>query len=413
VADALKQETRTATGSLTGRGLRKLLVMAEMAMALVLLAGAGLLIKGFVRLRSVDPGFDPTNVLSLYIQLPATRFAEIPKQTFFRRELLARLNSLPGVHAAIVGDLPLSGDEMTHAVVFQGRPAVPTGEEPQVDTFCVMGDYFRVMRIPLVAGRSLTERDREDQPLVAVINQAMARQHFAGQNPIGQRISWARNKGGPQWMTIVGIVADVKQFSLAQPAFPAVFTPFVQSDEAWRRWMSVVMRMPDSSPRLIPEVKREIWSLDSRIPLDHMQSMDELLSLSFAERRFNMFLLGIFAGVATVLSAVGIYGVMAYGISQRIHEIGIRMALGARRGDVLSLVLAEGLRLAGIGLGAGLIGALGLTRFMRSLLFGVTPTDPAILFGVLVVMSAVVVMACVVPAQRAIEVDPLVALRYE
>ena len=413
VADTLKQEARTASAGPAGHGSRRLLVMAEIAMALVLLAGAGLLIKGFARLRSVDPGFNPANVLSTYIQLSPTRFAEISRQTSFRRELMARLNSLPAVQAAMVGDLPLTGSEVTHSLAFAGRSPVPAGNEPEVDTLCVMGDYFQVMQIPLRAGRTLTEMDREGQPLVAVINQALAQKYFASQNPIGQRIRWARETGAPRWMTIVGVVGDVKQYSLATPFYPAVFTPFTQSNEAWRRWMSVVLRMPDSSGRLILDLKRQIWALDNQIPLNRIHTMDELLSLSLAERRFNMFLLGLFAGLATILATIGIYGVMSYGISQRTHEIGIRIAVGAGRSDVFNLVIEEGARLAVVGLGAGILAAFALTRFMKSLLFGVKPTDPAILIGVALLMALVVLMACLVPARRAMRVDPWVALRDE
>jgi putative ABC transport system permease protein len=411
VGDTLKQEGRTTTAGPAGQAFRNMLVTAEIGLALVLLAGAGLLIKGFGRLRAVDPGFNPSHLASIYIQLPATRYKEIPKQSAFRRELLARLNALPGTQAAMAGDVPLSGSEVMHRLAFEGRPEASPGDEPEVDTFCVMGDYFRVMQIPLRAGRTLRDTDGEGQPLVAVINEALARQYFAGQNPVGRRIHWARESGAPRWMTIAGVVADVKQYSLAQPASPAVFTPFAQSNEEWRRWMSVVARMRDSSANAIAAVKREVWSLDSEIPLNRIQSMDEMVRLSLAERRFNMFLLGLFAALAMVLAAVGLYGVLSYGVSQRTHEIGIRMAVGARRADVLKLVMGQAARLAGVGLAVGVVGAFGLTRWMTSLLFGVTPTDPGTLATVVLLMMGVVLVACLIPARRAVKIDPMAALR--
>jgi len=407
VADALKQEGRTATAGLAGQGFRKTLVVAEMALALVLLAGAGLLIKSFARLRSVDPGFNPAHLVSISIQLPAMRYAEIPKQTEFRRELLSRVHSLLGIQAAMVGDVPLTGSEVSHSLVFEGRPPVPAGDEPMVATFCVMGDYFHVMHIPLRAGRILTDMDRENRPLVAVINEALVRQFFTHQNPLGQRIRWGRDTGPPRWMTIVGVVGDVKQYSLAQPAYPAVFTPFAQSNEAWRRWMSVVVRMPESSTSLIPAVKRLVWSLDSQIPLNRIESMDELLGLSLAEQRFNMFLLGLFAALAMILAVVGIYGMMSYSVSQRTHEIGIRMAVGAAHRDMLKLVMAA------VGVAAGFLGAIALTHLIASLLFGVTATDPGTLATASLLLMAVVLLGCFVPARRAMKVDPMVALRHE
>ncbi len=413
VTDTLKQEAGTLTGGPAGHNFRRALVVLEIALALVLLAGTGLLIKSFARLRSVDPGFDPAHVIAINVQLPVTRYAEIPKQIQFRRALLDRLNSLPRTQAAMVGDVPLNGSEVTHSLGFDGRPPVAEGDEPEVDSFCVMGDYFRLMRIPLRAGRTFTPEDREDHPLVAVINEALARKYYAGQNPIGQRIHWARETGPPRWMTIIGIVGDVKQYSLAEPAYPAVFTPFAQTNEAWRRWMSVVVRMPDSSGSMIPAIKREIWTLDSQIPLNRIQSMEELLGLSLAERQFNMALLGLFAGLAVILVAVGIYGVISYSVSQRTHEIGIRMAVGAERIDVLKLVIGQGLRMAILGTAAGILGAVALTRLMTKLLFGVTPNDPATFSAVVLLMLAVVLLACLVPARRAMRVDPMIALRHE
>jgi putative ABC transport system permease protein len=413
VSDTLKEQGRTATTGPAGHGFRRALVIVEIALALILLAGTGLLIKSFARLRSVNPGFDPLHVIAINVQLPASRYAGIPKQVQFRRALLERLNSLPRTEAAMVGDVPLNGSEVTHSLGFEGRPPVAEGDEPEVDSFCVMGDYFRLMRIPVRQGRAFTVLDDEKHPPVAVINEALARKFYAGQNPLGQRIRWARETGPPRWMTIVGIVGDVKQYSLADPAYPAVFTPFAQTNEAWRRWMSVVVRLPDSSGSMIPEIKRQVWALDGQLPLNRIQSMEELLGLSLAERQFNMALLGLFAGLAMVLVAVGIYGVISYSVSQRTHEIGIRIAVGARRVDVMKLVIGQGLRMAIVGLAAGILGGVALTRLMRKLLFGVAPTDPATFAAVLVLMLGVVLLACFIPARRAMRVDPMVALRHE
>ena len=413
VADALKQEGRTATVGPMALSFRKILVAGQLALAIILLAGAGLLIRSFALLRSVDPGFNPKHLTSIPIQLPATRYDAIAKQTLFRRELLTRLNALPGVEAAMVGDVPLNGNELTHNLTIEGRQPPSEGSEPEVDTFCVMGDYFGLMHIPLLAGRALTDMDREDHPLVAVIDQALARGLFAGQNPIGQRIHWARDTDSSRWMTIVGVVGDVKQSSLAASAYPAVFTPFSQSNEAWRRWMSVVVRTPDNSQSLLPAIKQQIWSLDSRIPVDHVLSMEAILNLSLSERRFNMALLVLFAGLALILASVGIYSLMSYTVTQRTHEIGIRMAVGARRNDVLALVMGQGARLALAGLVAGILGVFAFTRMMKSLLFDVTPTDPVTVVAATFVMIGVVLLACYVPARRAVRIDPIQSLRYE
>ena len=412
IADALKDEARTTSGS-GGRGMRRVLVISETAMALVLLVGAGLLLRGFLRLQKVEPGFNSHGMVTFAIQLPAARYEETPKQTEFRRELLRRLNSLPGVQAAMVSDAPLNGNELTHNMAIDGRAPVAVGDEPEVDSWCVMGDFFQTMQIPLRAGRLLTEADRENQLPIAVVNEAFAKEFFAKQDVLGQRIRWAREHGAPRWMTIVGVVGDVKQFSLSEAAAPAVYTPFAQSNEPWRRWMTVVLRTSGASAGLISEVKQQLWSLDSQIPVNHVETMDQLVEESLSQQKFNMLLLGIFAALALVLAAVGIYGVMSYHVSQRTREIGIRMALGARGGDVLKMVAREGLWMTAAGIVIGVAAALLLTRWMSSLLFEVTPSDPATFAGVILVMGAVAMLACYIPGRRAVRVDPLVALRYE
>jgi predicted permease len=413
VAEALKEGGRGTTLSTVGHSIRKLLVTSELAVALVLLVGAGLLIKGFSRLRSMNPGFNSADVMTMYLQLPMTRYGEIPKQNQFRRELLARLNSLPGVQAAMVTDIPLGGNYVGHRLVIDGRPPVAVGGEPLVQTLSVMGSYFHVMQIPLRAGRDFTPLDREGQPLVAIVNEEIVREFFPQEDPIGVRIRWAGDTGPPQWMTVIGVVGDVKHSGLNQPADPAVYAPFPQNDERWRRFMTLAIRSRDASPGLVEEVKKQIWSLDSQIPVSDVHAMDELIAVSLAQQRFNMLLLGLFAALALILAAVGIYGAMAYAVNQRTHEIGIRTALGAQRSDVLRLVLRDGAKIAFFGIASGIAGALALTRLMASLLFEVKPTDPAIFAGVAILLTLVALAACYIPARRAMRVDPMVALRYE
>ena len=413
VAEALNESGRSTTASAMGHRIRNILVTSELALALVLLVGAGLLIKGFSRLRSMNPGFNPANVMTMYLQLPATRYAEIPKQTQFRRELLARLNSLPGLQAAMVTDIPLGGNYVGHGFVIDGHPPVAVGGEPDVQTLSVMGDYFRVMQIPLRAGRDFTPLDREGQPLVAIVSEEVVREFFPHENPIGARIHWARETEPPQWMTVIGVVADVKHSGLDQPVDPAVYTPFPQSNEIWRSFMTLAIRTGAVSSGLVEEVKKQVWSLDSRIPVNDVHTMDELMAVSLAQQRFNMLLLGLFAALALVLAAVGIYGMMAYRVGQRMHEIGIHIALGAQRRDVLRLVLVDGAKLACFGIAIGIASAIALTRLMTSLLFEVKPTDPETFAVVVIVLAIVALAACYAPARRAMRVDPMVALRYE
>ena len=412
-AESLKECARGSTGGRLSQVLRQLLVTAEFAFALILLVGAGLLIKGFSRLRSVNPGFNPTNLMTMHLQLPATRYAEIPPQTEFRRQVLARLNSLPGVDAGMVTDIPLGGNYVGHSFVIDGRPPVPVGAEPETQTLSVMGDYFRVMQIPIRTGRGFTTMDREGQPLVAVVNEEMVRKFFPHENPIGARIDWSRREGPHQWMTIVGVAQNVKHSGLNQPVDPAVYAPFSQSDEAWRRWMTLAIRTHGASAEFIEEVKKQVWSVDSQIPVSEVHTMEDLMGVSLAQQRFNMLLLGLFAALALILATVGIYGTMAYRVGQRMHEIGIHIALGAQRRDVLRLVLGDGAKLAFFGIAIGIAGAIVLSRVMKSLLFEVKPTDPATFSLVTILLAMVALVACYIPARRAMRCDPMVALRYE
>ncbi|HEX8651891.1 MAG TPA: ABC transporter permease [Pyrinomonadaceae bacterium] len=414
VNEALKEGGRSATMGTARRRFSSLLVVSELALAVVLLVGAGLLIKGFWRLRAVEPGFNPEHLLTMRVELPEARYREIPKQTQFRRQVLDAINSLPGVQAAMVSEIPLIDDALMHNFVIQGRPAIPPGEEPDLYSRSTGGDYFRTMNIPLRAGRDFTAQDGADAPLVGIVNESMVRQYFANENPIGARIRWARAEGEPQWIEIIGVAGDIKHFGLNEPEEPAVYTPYAQSMQPWKRWMYLVVRSSNADPStLINLIKTQVWTVDNQIPVTRVQTMTEVMAASIAGQRFNMLLLGIFAGVALLLAAVGIYGVISYSVTQRTHEIGIRMALGAQASDVLKMILGQGLLLASIGVVIGVAGAFALTRLMSSLLFGVTATDPMTFTIVSLLLIAVALAACYIPARRAMKVDPMVALRYE
>jgi len=412
VNEALKEGGRSATAGGARQRLRSTFVVVQLAVALILLVGAGLLIKTFWRLRSIETGFNPDRLLTMRVELPEARYQEIFKQTQFRKRVLEGINSLPGVRAAMVSELPLSGDSLDHNFLIDGRPPIAAGDEPSLETRSVLGDYFRTMQIPLRAGRDFGPQDFADQaPLVGIANEALADQYFPGEDPLGKRIRWARDPE-VHWITIVGVVGDVKHFGLDLPELPGLYSPYPQA-APWKRWMTLVARTQSDPSGMTQAVKEQIWRVDSQLPLTKVQTMHEVAAASFAARRFNMLLLAIFAGLALVLAAVGIYGVMSYAVTQRTKEIGIRMALGAQASDVLKLIVRNGMTLTLIGTAAGLAGALALTRLMTSMLFGVTPTDVRTFATVSLVLIVVAFLACYLPARRATKVDPLLALRYE
>jgi putative ABC transport system permease protein len=412
VSDALKEGGRSATAGGARQRLRATFVVVELAIALILLVGAGLLVKTLSVLRSVEPGFTPDHLLTMRVELPEARYKEKDKQTRFRTQALAAINSLPGVQSAMVSELPLSGDALDHDFVIEGRPPIAPGDEPSIQTRSVMGDYFQTMQMPLRAGRNFTPQDFESQAQrVGIVNDTMVHQYFPTEDPIGKRIRFARDQE-VRWMTIIGVVADVKHFGLDLPELPAVYSAYPQADP-WKRWTSLVVRTQSDPSGMAAAVKQQVWKIDPQLPLTKVETMDEVAAGSFAARRFNMLLLVIFAGLALVLAAVGIYGVMSYAVTQRTQEIGIRMALGARAIDVLRLIIRNGMSLILIGVVLGLGGALALTRLLATLLFGVTPTDMLTFVTVSAVLIIVALVACYLPARRATKVDPLVALRYE
>ena len=412
VGEALKEGGRSATAGSARQRLRSTFVVAELAVALVLLVGAGLLIKTFWKLRSVEPGFNPDRMITMRVELPETRYKDVPTQTRFRKQVLAGMNSLPGVQAAMISELPLSGDSLNHDFLVENRPPIAPGDEPSVETRSVLGDYFKVMQIPLQRGRDFGAQDFDDKaPLVGVANETLVREYFQNEDPLGKRVRWARN---PQveWITIIGVVGDVKHFGLDLPEQPALYTPYTQISP-WKRWMSIAARTQGDAAGTAQALKQEIWKVDSQLPVTKVETMSEVAANSFAARRFNMSLLSLFAGLALALAAIGIYGVMSNAVTQRTQEIGIRLALGASTMDVLKLIIRNGMTLVVIAVAVGLAGAFALTRLMTSLLFGVTPTDSLTIVAVSAILIGVALLACFIPARRATKVDPLVALRYE
>ncbi|HEY2713712.1 MAG TPA: ABC transporter permease [Chthoniobacterales bacterium] len=391
--------------------LRDALVVSELALALVLLAGGGLLTKTFWRLTHVAPGFDQRDLTTLRVELPEARYREVETQTRFRNQVLDSLNNLPGVRAAMVSELPLSGSAIDHNFIIEGRTPLAKGDEPELYSRTVAGDYFSVLAIPLRKGRALTREDRANTPLVGVINESMAQEYFPNQDPLGARIRWAREEG-VSWITIVGVVGDVRHFGLGRAEEPAIYTPYAQSRQSWKRWSEIVVRSSASVPSLT-QLKQAIWKVDPLIPVAKVRSMSEVMSASVSELRFNTVLLIAFAAAAIALAGIGLYGVISYLVSQRTHEIGVRVALGAQHSHLLKLVLGHGFRLALCGAVVGILISLGASRFLSSLLYGAQPSDPLTFASVAFLLLVVALFASYIPARRAMRVDPIVALHYE
>jgi putative ABC transport system permease protein len=411
-ADALRHGSGTVTRTGPQRTLAAL-VTVQVAMALVLFAGAGLLLNAFWRLNAVAPGFDPRGVLTFRLELPPARYATLDAQNRYREALLGELATLPGVKAALVSELPLTGDALAHNVIVEGRPEVPVGQEPELFSRSVAGDYFEVMKVPIRQGRALGAQDHATAPLVGVVNESFVREYFPDGVALGRRLRWARMEGAPEWITIVGVAADVKHFGLGEPEPPAVYTPYAQFGSDWKRWMSVVVRGPGAPAALVAAVKARVSAIDRELPLTRLEGMEQVVASSLAAERFYLVLLGVFAAVALALSVIGVFGVTAYAVERRVRELGLRMALGATGADVARLVVARGARAILLGVVVGLAGAIGLTRFLASMLYGVKPDDPATLAAVAVVLAAAAILACLVPALRAARLHPLEALRTE
>jgi predicted permease len=410
--DALKEGGRRATVSAGQRRLRNLIVAAEFALALVLLIGAGLLSRSFWRLNNVSPGFEPENVLTFQLTLPWASYPESRQVAEFFKQAIARIAHLPGVKAVgATSILPLSGSNSDQGFLIEGRAFRDLNDVGDEEFRVVTPDYFSAIGIPLRTGRLFNDADNDDVARVTIINQAFARRHFQGEEPLGKRLTMDDPRGSNvKWLTIVGVVGDVRHNGLNAEAKPEFYVPHPQYT---RSSMILVARAAADPASLSAVIRREILALDPQLPLYNVRPMERIIDESVAPQRLPTLLFGGFAAIALMLAAIGIYGVMSYSVAQRTHEIGIRIALGAGTRDVLKLVVTEGMRPALAGIAIGLAASFGLTRLMKSLLFDVSATDPLTFVAMALLLTGIGVLACWVPARGATKVDPLVALRTE
>jgi putative ABC transport system permease protein len=405
---ALKEGGRSGTGA-RGARTRNTFVIVETALALVLLVGAGLLIRSFITLLNVSPGFDASHTVTMKVTIPTSRYDSADRQRAFFDDLFQRLDALPGVEAAGGNSfLPLNGMGAATAFEIVGQPKPPAGQENVADVRVVTHDYFKAMRIPLLRGRMFDQRDAGAKVRRVIVNDALARKYFPNQDPIGKRIViWWYEQGEDE---IVGVVADVRDSALETE--PRAMTYWPPARFAYP-FMTVAIRTAADPKAIVPAAAAALHDIDPHIAAADVRTMSEVVDVSVAERRLTMLLLAVFASIALLLAAVGIYGVISYTVTQRTQEIGIRMALGAQRGQVLSMVVRQALVLAGAGILIGAAGAMLLTGLMRNLLFGVQPSDPLTFAAVAGMLGIVAAAAASVPGLRATRVDPVIALRTE
>ena len=409
LVDSLKDGARGSGDAGHRHWLRGGLVVTEIALALMLLTGAGLLIRSFAQLAATSPGFNPRDALMVALAVPSEKYDTPEKQAGFAAAVVNRFRALPGVaSAAATHVLPFAGNDYVLGLEIQGKD-VAQSDLPSTNYFAVTPDYFKAMAIPLIRGRYFTDQDRAGAPRVAIISQSLANQFFPGKDPLGQHINMTN---GPQaWREVVGVVGDVKHYGLDRETAPQSYDPFAQQPFPF---LAFVVRAPGPVVTALSGLLRqEVHAVDPEQPVFRIESLDQLVASSMARERFAMTLFGLFSGLALLLAAIGIYGVMAYAVAQRTNEFGIRMALGAKPGDVLGLVLRQGARLVGLGLVLGVLGALAGARVLESMLYQTSGRDPLVFATIAVLLGAVALLACLIPARRATRVDPLVALRME
>jgi putative ABC transport system permease protein len=426
MADALRDGARGSTEGGERSRARSLLVASEIALALILLTGAGLAMRSFVALRAIDPGFDPRGVLAAVMSLRGTAEAAPGRRVAFYSAALDRVRQLPGVESAsLINHLPIAGDIWGVQFIVDGRPRPKPGDAPTATYRVVYPGYFATMRVPMLRGRDVAEADRLGTPPVVVINEVFARRQWPNETAIGKRIAFDPGTGEPAWMTVVGVVKNDVQADWSAAPREELFVPYLQdrqyleSDGGHVAEMTLVVRAPCAArascnpSSLAPAVRQAVGSLDRAVPVTEVQTMDAVISGANARPRFTLVLLGTFAVVALVLAAVGIYGVISYAVSRRTHEIGVRMALGATPATIVRLVIGQGMRVVSAGVVAGVVGALALTRLMTNVVYGVRVTDPATYVGVAALLAGVALAASYIPARRATRIDPLVAMRTE
>jgi predicted permease len=408
--DALKQGLGRTDADSGGNRTRSVLVVSEVALSLVLLTGAGLMIRSMSRLRDVDPGLDSHNVLTMSLELSRVKYVQPLEQVAFFDQLLQRVRALPGVESAgAIDSLPLGDGGSIQPIAAEGHPVVAMSEQPEVAVRAIEPGFIHTMRIPVLQGRTFSSADAADRPAVILISESMAKRIWPGENALGKHVTLTFSPEKSR--EVVGVVGDVKQDGLdvVEPV-ATLYAPVAQYSTPY---LSLVVRTTSPPSTLVSAIANAVHEVDREQPVLDVITMDDVLAGSLSHQRFNMLLLAAFSGLALLLAAIGIYSVLSYSVRRRVREIGVRMALGANRGDVLCMILGQGARLALIGAGIGILAAFGLTRLLASQLFGVTATDPVTFLSVATLIVLVALVACYVPARRATKVDPMVALRYE
>jgi putative ABC transport system permease protein len=412
VQETLKESARGAAGNWRQRRLGHLLIVAEVALSFVLLVGAGLLLRSFLQLQAVNAGFTPQQVLTARLSPSGSGYRGDPAYINYYQRVIERVSAIPGVEAVgAINTLPLSKGP-TAGYRVEGHPPSTPDKWPGANYRCVSPGYFHALNIQIVQGRAFTERDGAEAPLVMIVNQALARRDFPGENPVGKRINLGNTdrNGQPVWFEIIGVAANVRSLELIEEALPEFYLASLQDTFTE---MSLVIRAAVELASLPAAVRQAAAEVDRTQPVSNIETMEQIVSEAVSQPRFNLFLLGLFGGLALLLSAAGIYGVTAYSVAQRSSELGIRMALGAQPYDVLKLILGQGLRLIAGGIVLGLAAAFALTRLMSTLLFGVSATDPSTFAAIAILLTLVALLACWIPARRATKVDPMIALRTE